>query len=109
MRNIWVDDGRPRGMQHESYFNYKRAKRDFRRCHIEAFEKFTKETYSDIDHTAGCDIRLFWKLVNKQRPRRDKIYPEITYKNVTATDPESVANLFASYYTDVYTPQKIKQ
>ena len=45
----------------------------------------------------------FWKLINKQRTRRDKIYPEITYKNVTATDPESIANLFASYYTDVYT------
>jgi hypothetical protein len=77
-----------------------------------------KETFADVilkhskniqkklaDHAAGCDMGLFWKLINKQRTRRDKIYPEIMYKNVTATDPESVANLFASYYTDVYTPE----
>uniref|UniRef100_A0A8W8ISZ1 Reverse transcriptase domain-containing protein n=1 Tax=Magallana gigas TaxID=29159 RepID=A0A8W8ISZ1_MAGGI len=30
MRNIWLIEGRPRGMVHDSYKNYKKAKREFR-------------------------------------------------------------------------------
>lgn len=33
MRRKWIQEGRPRGMQHDAYRNYKRANRAFRNAH----------------------------------------------------------------------------
>ena len=90
MRNIWVSEGRPRGMIHESYYNYKRAKRDFRNIQSAAYEKYINETLDDINHAAECDIRLFWKMINRQKPKRRQCVPEIIISDVTYKSPESV-------------------
>ncbi|CAC5409893.1 unnamed protein product [Mytilus coruscus] len=82
MRRVWMQDGRPRGMQHESYFNYKLAKRDFR--------NIQKLANDDINNAAECDIRLFWKLIK--------------HNNIVHTSPESICNAFANYFEDLYTP-----
>ena len=108
MRSIWVSEGRPRGMHHPSFCKYKRAKRQFRKCQSLAFEQYIKNTYTDIDNAAGCDVRLFWKLISKQKPRQNRIYPEIIYDGKTANSPDSVAEVFASYFEDIYTPQNNK-
>lgn len=105
MRSIWVRNGRPRGMHHISYFNYKRAKRRFRKCQSLAFEQYIKKTYADIDSAAGCDTRLFWKLISRQRPRQSRVYPEIEYGSITANTPQSVADVFATYFEIIYAPK----
>jgi hypothetical protein len=67
MRKIWVQDGRPRGMQYKSYSEYKRAKRDFRHIQQHANEQYIQETNHDINNAAGCDLRLFWKMIKRQK------------------------------------------
>ncbi|KAJ8307579.1 hypothetical protein KUTeg_014868 [Tegillarca granosa] len=108
MRRIWVCEGRPRGRQHQSYSNYKDAKRQFRNTLQNACDSYLQRTYQDIDDAAGCDIRLFMKLVSKQRPRKNKVYPEIVYKDQMYKDPVGVAEAFSRYYSDVFKPKNDK-
>lgn len=98
----WIQEGKPRGMQHPSYAKYKRAKRHFRQCQESASEEYMKKTYEDIDNAAGIDIRLFWKLICRQKPRQSKIYPEIQFADRTGNTPESVASVFAEYFSTIY-------
>lgn len=63
------------------------------------------EKYSDIDKAAEIDVRLFWKVTKRRKPRRSRIYPEIRdEEGVTHIDPRGVAETFASFYRKLYTP-----
>lgn len=48
-RKIWISEGRPRGMCHESYKNYRRAKRQFRNELQTAHDDFMTKVFNDID------------------------------------------------------------
>lgn len=58
MRKIWLFEGRPRGMEHQSYSKHKRAKRDFRNIQTATHDMCMKHTLNDIITTAECDIRI---------------------------------------------------
>ena len=104
-RRIWLSEGRPRGMHHESYREYKRAKRAFRNALDLAHDKYMQDSFRDIDEAAECDLRLFWKLIHRQKPRARRHYPEIIdCHGVVQNDPDGVAEAFASHFQDVYTP-----
>ncbi|CAC5391434.1 unnamed protein product [Mytilus coruscus] len=104
MRRVCMQDGRPRGMQHESYFNYRQAKRDFRNIQKLAKERNIEETYDDIYNVVELDIRLFWKLIERQKPNTFRIVSAMKDNNVVHTSPESICNAFANYFEDLYTP-----
>ncbi|CAG2216477.1 unnamed protein product [Mytilus edulis] len=105
MRKLWVQDGQPRGMHFDSYRIYKRAKSEFRRVQQAANEQYMQKCYDDLNETAECDIRLFWKQIKRFKGRSSKIYPEIVYENKVYSSPESVANCFAEYFHELYQPK----
>uniref|UniRef100_A0A8W8JMS3 Uncharacterized protein n=1 Tax=Magallana gigas TaxID=29159 RepID=A0A8W8JMS3_MAGGI len=72
MRNIWLIEGRPRGMVHDSYKNYKKAKREFRNKLNAEHDRYMTSVFHDIDQASECDVWLFWKLVKRQRPRNTR-------------------------------------
>lgn len=57
-RRMWISEGRPRGMCHESYKNYKRAKRDFRNGLQFAHDEFMTKAFKNINEASECDVRL---------------------------------------------------
>lgn len=59
MRNIWLIEGRPRGMVHDSYKNYKKAKRKFRNELNAEHDRYMTSVFHDIDQASECDVRLF--------------------------------------------------
>ena len=61
----------------DSYREYKRAKREFRNALDNEYEQYMYSVYQDIDTAADCDIRLFWRLIKRQKPRSSRLYPEI--------------------------------
>lgn len=86
-------------MEFTSYLEYKKAKRNFRRALEEAHERYMCDVYKEIDEAAEVDIRLFWRLTKRRKPRTSRIYPEIQDEGgTTHTDPEGVAETFANYY-----------
>ncbi|CAG2209672.1 unnamed protein product [Mytilus edulis] len=103
MRKRWLAEGRPRGMSHESYKRFKKAKYEFRNVQNAAYEQYIQKCYDDINEAAECDIRLFWKLVKRCKPSTSRIYPEIIHNGDTCNDPESIANAFMDYFSNICT------
>lgn len=51
------------------------------------------------------NVRLFWKLTKHRKPRSSRIYLEICNEEcVIHTDPHDVAETFAHFYKNLYTP-----
>ena len=63
-RKLWINEGRSRGMQHESYRNYKATKRLFTNTQNYAYHNYQSKVCREINESAECDIHLFWKLGN---------------------------------------------
>jgi hypothetical protein len=91
-------------MVHESYKNYKRAKRDFRNELNAEHERYMASVFQDIDEASECDIRLFWKLVKQQRPKNTRLYTEVELDGKLMDDPVDIANGFASHFERIYNP-----
>lgn len=101
-RRIWVQEGRPRGMQHTSYSEYKKAKRAFKNVQTLAYEQYISTTYEDLNKHAECDLRLFWKSIKRHRPNRSKFCTEIQYNGNVHRTPETVCDAFAEYFQELY-------
>lgn len=89
-------------MCHKSYKKYKRDKREFHNELQTAHNDFITMFFKDIDEAAECDVRLFWKLIKRQRPRSSRVCPEIEIGTVTFSDPGDIANAFAQHFENVY-------
>lgn len=102
-RRLWMSEGRPRGMNYSSDREYKGAKRLLRNALDREYAAYMSKVCADIDKAAEVDLRLFWKLTKRIKPKTSRLYPEITdstgKKN---TDPEEVAEAFADYYETLY-------
>ncbi|MES9884072.1 MAG: reverse transcriptase family protein [Sedimenticola sp.] len=106
LRNLWIGIGRPRGREHESFQNYKDAKRNFRAAHRRCVEVYEQTLLSEIDTAAELDSRQFWKLFNSRR-KQSCTSPgaEIKFDDVTCRDSESIALNWGNYFEKLYTPQ----
>lgn len=78
-RREWLAQGRPGGMQYDSYRSYKHAKYEFRCIQIAANEEYEQKCFKGLNDAAGCDNRLFWKMTKRFKPASSKVYPEIAY------------------------------
>ena len=72
-RKVWVDDNRPRGMMHDSYKEYKTAKKNFRNMQRKAIFQHENETFNQLNVTAENDIRLFWRLLKRTKRKSSNI------------------------------------
>ena len=106
LRKIWVSEGRPRGMDHASYKNYKHAKRNFRNQLNAEHERFISNAFRDIDEASECDVRLLWKLMKRLRPRNVRTYPVIDFEGRSYDDPSGVSLAFAQHFYDICNPQE---
>ena len=101
LRRIWINIGRPRGVEYESYQRYKSAKRNFRRKQRIACNLFLNKTFEELDKAAHLDVNLFWKLVKRKKKNVPNVCAEIIYKNVTYAE-ENVSNGFSEFFKDTF-------
>lgn len=101
-RKLWVAEGRPRGMIHDSYKRYKQAKYNFRKVQEKAVFENEENQYREFNDAAEYDIRLFWKLFKRKQNKKSSVCYILSYNGNTAKDPESITNLFATYFEDLY-------
>ncbi|XP_062576621.1 uncharacterized protein LOC134238510 [Saccostrea cucullata] len=102
MRRMWINEGRPRGMTHDSYKKYKHAKRNFRNELNDEHDRYMSSVFKDIDESSECDVRLFWKLIRRLKPRSSRTYPVIEYNDEQFDDPPGVSLAFAKHFSDIY-------
>lgn len=101
-RRLWIHDGKPRGMQHASYAEYKRAKSNFRNIQQAAIFEFDNKQLNEIDKCADHDIRLFWRLLNSKKGRKKNNCNELHFNGNKSKTPQDIASMFACYFSDLY-------
>ncbi|KAJ8299638.1 hypothetical protein KUTeg_023698 [Tegillarca granosa] len=88
-RKIWVTEGKPRGMQHDSYRNYKRFKNIFRKVQKAACDSY-------YDNMVKL-IKLL-TVISRQKPRNKGSCNELLFKDKCFHDPDEISNAFADYF-----------
>ena len=108
-RHIWVSKGKPRGIDHASYQEYKEAKRDFRRCHRKIADQFLQSQIDEIDRVAEIDSGHFWRLVNARRKSSNSSPgTELIFNGQTFNTSKEINKEWAHYFRDLYTPTQNK-
>lgn len=100
----WKFEGRPRGLQHVSYVNYKRAKSAFRREIRNSARRFEQEEFDNISNAGEIDHVKFWRLINRKRRNGSKRRVQLNCDGETITDSCELAALWADYYESLFTP-----
>jgi hypothetical protein len=102
-RRAWINNGRPRGLQDESYRRYKDFKRLFRRSHRNAKTNHEKDKINDIINTSEIDIKEFYRLArNHKRPYQ--LTEKLEVDNRCATGSRDICNMFGQYYQNLAKP-----
>jgi hypothetical protein len=63
-RKIWLEEGQPRGLESESYRDYKQAKRDFTNALRTAQRQYELEQIEHLQELAEIDIGLFFRALS---------------------------------------------
>ena len=98
-RRRWISEGRPRGNNHESYHNYKRAKSLFRSHHQKCAEKYLSDLNAEIDQIAEVGSAYFWKKVNGRRKLSTMCAGnELDFNGRILRDPEEISEAWGSFF-----------
>ena len=102
-RIAWVKAGRPRDRNNALYMNHKHAKELFRIAQRSASEEYMSRSIAEIQEAAECDIRLFWKLIKKNRNRHSNAVSDIQLleNNKVLSSTDLVLNAFENFYKDI--------
>ncbi|MCG8048788.1 MAG: reverse transcriptase family protein [Candidatus Thiodiazotropha taylori] len=104
-RHAWIRDNKPRNMNYTSYYDYKIAKRNFRRCHRKHADNYIQSQLNEIDRAAEVDSAHFWRLVNARR-RTSNSSPgtEMIFHGQSFSTNIDINTEWARYFRDLYTP-----
>jgi len=106
LRSIWITDGRPRGMEHVSYFNYKQAKKIFAKTLHIAAEAHDEAKYDDINVAHDMDIRKFWKYVNRRKGDQYNDFCIIKDDTNTYNTPDSQRAMWFDHFRELLNEQE---
>ena len=101
LRRIWISEGRPRGMNHLSYRNYKKAKNNFRQLQRHESSEFINKSYEELEHAAEVDYRLYWRMLRNKKPKQKLACTEIRVNDISYSD-NNIANRFGEYFKNVF-------
>jgi hypothetical protein len=104
-RLLWLKENRPRGNEHNTYREYKKAKYKFRKIHREAVQTHIEKQERDIDTAAEIDNNEFWRLVNKNRKRRKhQTTFEMNFNGTIFKEAKHINLGWYNYFSDLYSP-----
>ena len=106
-RRDWLAAGKPRGAQHQSYANYKRAKCAFRKIQRQESNKYLDKVFLDLDEAAELDYRLFWRLLRNLQNKPNQSCIELKFDGEEYKSPQEVANGFSKYFECILSDMSI--
>ena len=101
-RQHWVKESRPRSPFSSSYFEYKNAKRLFRREMRNQELQWQKREYEEIEKSCEMDQHTFWKLVKRKQQKGPSKAYEMKFENGTCHTAEEISTGWANYFTKLY-------
>lgn len=106
-RRAWVALGKPRGMHHGSYKEYKVAKRAFGKLLLKKETEHELAKYNNIDQMADIDSRKFWKLTRSKNNSYIGNHA-IDYNGKTYSEPDDLKDVWCTYYKELLNEQLVE-
>ena len=104
-RKIWTENGKPRGMEHETYRNYKESKKSFKREMESAQKQYMDEQFKQLNEKAEIDIGLFFKAIREQR-RKESRAGELRVDGKIVRDTDQVLKAWTDHYSSLAKPSE---
>jgi hypothetical protein len=96
LRHVWIGHGKPRDNNHESYSDYKTAKRRFARMFEDKQQTFYQKEYEKVENDINMDIKTLWKRV---RPKRQPTSgTAITVDGITYKSQDELCEMWRRHY-----------
>ncbi len=99
-RHAWIAEGQPRGMEHPSFFIYKKKKDEFRTTMKEAALSHQNEHFSNLDQLYDVDQKAFWSLINKGNKKMQ--ISSLCAGDKCTTDPVQISQLLADHMKQIF-------
>ena len=98
-------EGRPRGMNHLSYRNYKNAKNNFSLLQRHESSEFINKSYKTLENAAELDYRLFWRMLRNKKQKQKLACTEIRVNDISYSD-NNIANGFSEHFKNIFAEPK---
>ncbi|KAK2140312.1 hypothetical protein LSH36_1396g00001 [Paralvinella palmiformis] len=96
LRHVWIGHGKPPDNNHESYSDYKTAKRRFARMFEDKQQTFYQKEYEKVENDINIDIKTLWKRV---RPKRQPTSgTAITVDGITYKSQDELCDMWRRHY-----------
>ena len=113
VRSHWIADGRPRDDHHDTWRQYKAAKREFQRVQRQAEYRYNIEAMEELAESEQIDQRYFWYLISKSRKSASsdskRLQPTRGVDGTLLYDPDAVNRSWETYYVDLHTPKDLPE
>ena len=106
-RKRWIEDGRPRTRDIQSYIRYKDAKREFRRVHRQHREAYDNSVFDELNRAAELDYRLFWKLLRKKSGKKVNTCTKLNVQG-HVYDNNNVTEGFRQHFSNIFSNASFK-
>ncbi len=107
-RKSWLNAGKPRGRECETYAAYKDSKREFRCTQRRAVAQEEVTAFENLDVLAGNNINKFWRALKKLRQNKTGTSDQagMMFEGKMTREPGEIADGWANYFADLYTPKQ---
>ena len=105
-RRCWLEAGRPRGNQHQSYVAYKESKDKFRSTQRQCVAQEARSKYEHLDELADGDMNSFWASLKKLRSQGSSPTgcTQMKFGDNIVRDPKEISDGWANYFEKLYSP-----
>ena len=104
-RQIWILEGRPRGMEAFSYRMYKQSKRCFAKCLQRKQLLFEQGEYTKLESQCDLNPRNLYRYVRSKKDPVTRSSHAIIHNDVVYTSPVDLADLWAQHYQKLLNEQ----
>ena len=95
-RHIWINSGKPRGMNYPAYANYKKAKSHFAKAFREKQLNFYSRKYEELEKDIQSDTKMLWKHI-RQCSNKTEI-STIKHNGVQYNSPPELCSMWQKHF-----------
>ena len=106
-RNIWLNEGKPRGRYYSSFSNFKEAKRRFRNAQRKAVYEDEIQNFEKFENLHDTDRSSFFRTISRTNNNKAPAGTVLEVDGKRVDDENDVLDIWQKHYEDLYTPSDL--
>jgi len=103
-RKLWLLEGQPRGMNHETYRSYKTDKKCFAKLLKAKHIQYEQSRFEAVEHAYDLDSQTLWKLVKSGNGSSH--FHSIVHNDVRHSSPDALLHVWSHHYATLLNEQE---